>query len=247
MTLYQIFLKNVKIKIVLFAILFIAINISATAQKGKVLKATTAAPAKPTPITMAPKTEQAQVDQAIVEKVKAVDLSQFQVIPKQDPQLAKFTGTIKIESDSLFEFTDIKKFGTYIIYLNSVQYNWSTPTPAGGLLPVEYSFKNMLVDSWYKNVIVTKVNDRLYNYTIFNVPINVGVVVSFYYTDNASGDAFGGTICSMKVTGAFTEKEIRRGNGIINASPNYQATIAGQVLALPIITISNPPPAPILN
>jgi hypothetical protein len=162
--------------------------------------------------------------------------------PKQDPTNAKFTGKIRIESDSLFQITDNDIYNSYIVYLFQVERNASNPSTPGGLVPLEYSFYLPSVMHWHKNVVVTKVNDREYNYTIYNVPLNKGMVVAFHYKDpsGARADALGGYMCKMKVTNAFTDEQIYRGNNRINATPNYQATMAGQVLTLPTIVISNP-------
>jgi hypothetical protein len=162
--------------------------------------------------------------------------------PKQDPTNAKFTGKIRIESDSLFQITDNDIYNSYIVYLFQVERNASTPSTPGGLVPLEYTFYQQSVMHWHKNVVVTKINDREYNYTIYNVPLNKGMVVAFHYKDpsGARADALGGYMCKMKVTNAFTDEQIYRGNNRINATPNYQATMAGQVLTLPTIVISNP-------
>jgi hypothetical protein len=231
------------IKIALIAICYFAINITATAQGGKVLRPRTTAPTTiPTPNpTPAP------ADPTLATEIKAVDVSIYgKKIPKQDPQKAKFTGTIKIDADSLIKITDDETYGSYIIFLNGVKYNLSEPTPAGGLVQFEYSFTNQISSTWYKNVVVTKVNDREYNYTIYNVPLNTGVVVGLQYKDpsGAAGSANGGPIKNMKITGAFSTEQIFSRLNQVNASPNYQATIAGQVLTFPTITISNPPVQP---
>ncbi len=212
------------------AICLLATNFTANAQKGKKYYKAADVPVKADAVPVA---------------ISVGDL--INKVPKQDKNLAQLKGTIKNEADSLFDLTDINTSPTltnkesYTIYLNEVIYNWSN-VPPGGLMPVEYGFVSPITNTWYKNVVVTKVSDREFNYTIYNVPLNTGAVVAFHFNDptGAAGAGNGGRLCKMKVTGAFTDQQIYRGNNAINASPNYQATIAGQVLSLPTIIISNP-------
>jgi hypothetical protein len=162
-------------------------------------------------------------------------------LPRQNKNLAQFTGTIKIDSDSLFIFehddSKDKTIYTYMIYLHSIQ----PGVEKNGIKLTEYDFSQPLNSHWYKNVVVNKVNDRLYNYTIYNVPLNTGVVIAFHHTAGSTIGVYnGGLLSKMSITNAFTNAITSYGFGKINASPNYQATIAGQVLTLPTVTISNP-------
>jgi hypothetical protein len=160
--------------------------------------------------------------------------------PYQNKSLAQFKGTININADVpvIFENNDFDKttFYTYMIYLHTIK----AGEEKGGIKLVEYDFLLPLTSAWYKNVVVTKVNDRQYNYTVYNVPLNTGVVVGLHYLDPCKSCSTYGPLSNMTVTNAFNEDRIYNGRGAVNAMPNYQATIAGQVLTLPTITISNP-------
>jgi hypothetical protein len=210
--------------VVLISIGYLTTGFNAQAQKGKYAK----------PAGSGIKASQPYVGNAPI-------VAAFNNTPVQDKNLAQFTGTIKIDSDSLFVFenNNLNKttFYTYMVYLKMIR----AGEDKNGIKLVEYDFFETLTSAWYKNVVVTKVNERQYNYTIYNVPLNTGVVIGFHYIDpTRNGDFNGGPICKMRITNAFSDEQIYRGKGTINASPNYQATTAGQVLTLPTITISNP-------
>jgi hypothetical protein len=201
------------IRIALIAICYFAINFTANAQSGKVLRPRTTAatiPAqKPTP---------APVDQTVITQVKAVDASLFQALPKQDPQYAQITGTITVDSG-----VDIKLFpvpgngGKNNYYFGAQIVHPVVNNNAGGLVGYDYEdgmYLNMLgtTSELFKKYkcVITKIDDTRYTYTIYNAPTNSKFALTFLHTYYDVNSYTNSSLNNCVISGAKL-----RGNGLV--------------------------------
>jgi hypothetical protein len=209
-------------KIIIVTICCFAINLAATAQRGKVVKAKTVAP------------QVTQIDQA----VKPINVAIFG-LPKQDKNLAQVTGTIKNETSYTFDFANISQ-GKYGIDVCSVYYK--EEGKPGGLLNNRFC-RNSAININKSNIVFEKINEKEYKYTIYNMPLNQKFIINLYYSPSiiAADDVYTtldvNNLTNVALTGAFTEAQTNDTN--FNLSPNYIATTAAQVL-MQNITITNP-------
>jgi hypothetical protein len=181
------------IKIALIAICYFAINITATAQSGKVYRPRTTAPATNIPVVVAVKdTAVTQINQPKLDALVQLATKQ-KPLPKQDPSRAIATGTIKNETDENIVFGEAR--AEYYLRILSVRENPDYDKNPGGLIGLKYiSGWDGFPSPWSEPIrtghefVITKVNDKEWKYTLYNIELNHRRVIQINVNYVSRGD-----------------------------------------------------------
>lgn len=101
----------------------------------------------------------------------------IKVANPQNPKLAQIKGSIKIENENNFDFGTTNSSDKLVVC--EVEY---TETTSGGITMSGYKLKKIL--DLNANMVFTKVNNQLYTFTIYNVPLINNYVIAI--TTNTS-------------------------------------------------------------
>jgi hypothetical protein len=264
-------MKTTMSKIVLIAICLFTIQFNATAQIGKVLRPRTTAPATQVPVSVALKDTTLKVystanvgtlaNSEAVDAIAAVGVYNGVKNPKQDPSLGMISGKIIIDED-----VDLPTYGLTLnqpsdqnqgngfrkfMLLSPVKENPvpnNTGTSTGGLIATWTKFSlgwdfatNPVEITTYSPVMVTKVNDRLYTFKAFNVPLNAKYTFvlsdSYWGNPDRKPEGYVSFFQQNKITNAyFTSEQSLHGIDIMN----IQLFEANKTSVYPTVTIKRP-------